>query len=656
MNPFLLALCIALLHPSFAFSANLLPLPIQSSENKLNTKLSFELLKIYQQKNTNHNHRRSTHDASPGTTVLIDAVARENSSVLLEQLQSIGLQHGEKNGLLVSGILPIASLAEADAITSLVSLRKTHMLFQSGDVTTEGDSVLQADIARSQFKLDGSGITIGIISDSYNCLDGEAGDKAATEIPDDAYALEEISDCTGATDEGRALMQIIHDIAPAAKLIFHSGGNGTANTANGILEFAEQLFVDIIIDDFRSLYAPFFQYGTIAQAVNRAAELGVTYISAAGNSARNSYSHDFKPYHSDALDLIAHDFDPSDKTDILQRFSLEPGGSVLMVLQWSDPFRSVTRGKGALADLDLHVTNLNGDKLLISAASNNLGGDAIEILAFSNPENATESEFNFLINKAGGEDPVHIKYIIQGRFAGEILEYDTNSGTIYGHSNSPLAITTGASDYLSAPPVSNSAPSLEWFSSAGGTAIRLDINGNTISQATPNDKPDVIGPDNTNTSFFGNNDTDSDGLPNFMGTSAAAPHVAGVAALLLQSNPRFSPYDIAQLLKTTAIDINIDNRFNTEDFQQGYDTRSGYGFVNALQAITNAQNYTATQQVPLPSAPIEINGSTNSTGGGAGKPSLLLLIILLLIKLTKTANHTRLSLAQTSYSHTIPID
>lgn len=228
------------------------------------------------------------------------------------------------------------------------------------------------------------------------------------------------------------------------------------------------------------------------------------------------------------------------------------------------------------------MTNLDGDKLLISATSNNLGSDAIEILSFINPPTATETESNFLINKAGGVEPEHIKYIIQERFAGEILEFNTNSGTIYGHANSPYSITAGASEYLSSPPFSNSAPTLEWFSSAGGTAIRFDTKGKKIIDPQVSLKPNIIAPDNINTSFFGNNDPDNDGLPKFLGTSAAAPHVAGVAAQLLQSNPKFSPDDIAELLKTTATDINIDNHFNTEGFLPGYDSRSGYGLVDAL--------------------------------------------------------------------------
>lgn len=628
--------------PSLVFSAALIPLDILKSENKTRTRLSPGLLQHYQQEVEPHNRGSNLVSKMTQDTVSIDAVAKVNASKLLEQLQAIGLQNGETNGLVVSGALPIISLPLADSLPDLSSLRKTLMFYQSGGVNTEGDTAMQADKARTQFELDGSGITIGVISDSYNCLNGETRDKAEAEIPADAYALEELHDCTAATDEGRALMQIIHDIAPGAKLIFHSGGNGTATTANGILEFAESLQVDIIIDDFRSLYAPFFQYGVIAQAVNRAVELGVSYISAAGNNARNSYSQDFNPYYSDALDLLAHDFDPSDKTDILQRFSLEAGGSLIIILQWTDPFASVSSGKGAQTDLDLHVTNLAGDKLLISAASNNLGRDAIEILSFINPPNASDTEFNFLINKAGGADPEHIKYIIQGRFAGEILEYNTNSGTIYGHANSPFAITVGASEYLSSPPFSNSAPTLEWFSSAGGTAIRFDIKGNKISDPQTNFKPDIIAPDNINTSFFGNSDTDNDGLPNFIGTSAAAPHVAGVAALLLQNNPQFSPYDIAELLKTTAIDINIDNRFNTEDFQPGYDSRSGYGLIDALQAITSAQQYNPTQQSPLPSTPIETSTFTSTTGGGAGAPSVLLLMTLLFLnKITRTTKSRR---------------
>jgi len=89
-------------------------------------------------------------------------------------------------------------------------------------------------------------------------------------------------------------------------------------------------------------------------------------------------------------------------------------------------------------------------------------------------------------------------------------------------------------------------------------------------------KPEVTGPDGSNTSFFGQDISyDTDSWPNFFGTSASAPHVAGVAALLLEQNTTFSPANVYDILRSSARDIAAPGR----------DARSGDGLVDALRAL-----------------------------------------------------------------------
>jgi subtilisin family serine protease len=66
---------------------------------------------------------------------------------------------------------------------------------------------------------------------------------------------------------------------------------------------------------------------------------------------------------------------------------------------------------------------------------------------------------------------------------------------------------------------------------------------------------------------------------NMGGTSSATPHVAGVAALLLDANPTFEPLEVKQVIKNTA---------NASWCPQApYDENTqGSGLVDALQALT----------------------------------------------------------------------
>ena len=72
------------------------------------------------------------------------------------------------------------------------------------------------------------GLTIGILSDSFDCkIDGSLqGDQATGDLPEDVTILSEINDCDDAIDEGRAMAQLVHDIAPGASILFYSAVNG----------------------------------------------------------------------------------------------------------------------------------------------------------------------------------------------------------------------------------------------------------------------------------------------------------------------------------------------------------------------------------------------------------------------------------------------
>jgi subtilisin family serine protease len=63
------------------------------------------------------------------------------------------------------------------------------------------------------------------------------------------------------------------------------------------------------------------------------------------------------------------------------------------------------------------------------------------------------------------------------------------------------------------------------------------------------------------------------------GTSFASPHAAGVAALILSVDPDLSAEQVEQIMAVSARDIG----------ETGYDTRFGWGYVNAADAVTRAQ-------------------------------------------------------------------
>ena len=146
--------------------------------------------------------------------------------------------------------------------------------------------------------------------------------------------------------------------------------------------------------------------------------------------------------------------------------------------------------------------------------------------------------------------------------AAQIEEFSTSSSTIFGHPNAAGAIAVGAINYQQTPwfrtNIENSL--IEDFSSAGGTPILFDNLGNRLAVKEFRNKPEIVAPDGSDTTFFPLGDieeTDTDGnqLPNFSGTSAAAPHAAAMAALLLEAFPHLTPSDIKQAMMKGSLDL-----------------------------------------------------------------------------------------------------
>jgi subtilisin family serine protease len=468
-----------------------------------------------------------------------------------------------------------------------------------GLTTSQGVAAMNADIARELYGVDGSGVLIGVISDSFNNLGGAESDVASGDLPSGIKVLQDFPG--GGIDEGRALMQLIHDVAPGANFAFHTPSVSPilnpSEYANAILALADA-GANIIVSDIGDAFSPWFQDGIVAQAVDsvvsRPGASAVSYFAAAGNSGRRSYESPFNP--SGVIEPLKggefHDFDPRLGVDTFQSITIPSGAIARLFFQWDSSFASVN-GNGATNDLDIFLYDSTGTNVLASSTLSNIGNDPVEFLSFFNTE--PTSEFNLAFSKNTGSDPGLMKYVVGGGGRNfRINEFDTASGSIYGIQNAEGAMAVGAASYLETPAFGTDPARLRFFSSAGGTPILFDTAGNRLATPEIRRKPGIVAPDGGNTTFFGVDiPQDPDDYPNFPGTSASVAHAAGVAALMLQANPSLSPAEIYKIMEDTAFDMDDPS---TPEFDVGFDFATGYGLIQADRALSRVKS------VPEPSS------------------------------------------------------
>lgn len=513
--------------------------------------------------------------------VVVDAVAVGDPQTLRADLEALGLRNGAIAGPVVSGWLPIAALDQAAALAELRFARPAYVATNAGAVTSQGDPAMNADTARTTYGVNGAGVTVGTLSDSYDCdttaLTRAAADVASGDLPAGVQVLEDYdgSDCI---DEGRAMMQLIHDVAPGAKQQFRTAFNGLADFAQGIRDLAAA-GSDVINDDIIYFAEPMFQDGIIAQAVDDVVAQGIPYFSSAGNNGRDSYESVFRPGQTINIGskaVTAHDFDPGPGVDSYQRLLIPAFSSVTLVFQWDQPHASATvGGAGSVNDIDIYFSVPSGSQAQVGQQGNtvNIGKDPVEFARAFNNTSAAQP-IDVVIATYEGANPGYLKYVIFGK--ANVQEFNTNSSTVYGHANARGAVAVGAAAFYQTPRFGVNPPLLEPFSSAGPTPIFFNKDGTRKSQAEIRQKPEIVAPDGTNTTFFGNDiPEDPDSFPNFFGTSAAAPHAAAVAALLLQARPSLTPAQILAAMQTTAIDMGT----------AGVDNDSGAGLIQADRAL-----------------------------------------------------------------------
>jgi hypothetical protein len=586
--------------------------------------------------NTNNN-QLSTFDNSlytiQGDSLLIDAIAENEGVEMVKDLKKNNIKIIASYGKISTCWVSFDQLALFETIRTCRWVQPTlKPLLNSGNALTQGDFVQRSETARTLTGLNGSGVKVGVLSDSYNntatATTGAAFGVSAGELPGignlnglttPVTVLQDLA--SGGSDEGRAMLEIIHDIAPNAQLYFNTAFLGKAAFASGITALANA-GCKVIVDDVSNYDAAFFQDDVVAQAVNNVkSNQNVTYLSAAGNSSNKSYENSFKASSQSFNTEVIHNFAVGSNPELTAiPFTYTPtvdNGKVKIYMQWNQPFKSLG-ATGTTTDLNIYIAQLTANNTYsIFNLPNNLGRvdntniDPFEYIAGIAFNVTIPTTYYLIITKKGnGLNPSKLKFIY-----GPSIEFNTplpsglQSNTCFGHANADGAIAVGASYFFQTPMWNSTTypvPLISPSSSYGGVPILFNQSGTPITPIIRN-KPDIVAPDGGNTSFFGQQIGDGDTYPNFFGTSAAAPHAGAVAALMLQAKPTATPDDIKTALINSCTDMGT----------AGFDFITGNGFIKADAAILSLYSVSAsvTNATQCRGINFSVNFSTVGTFG-----------------------------------------
>lgn len=484
--------------------------------------------------------------------VQVYAWIRNDFSLALAEtgLQALGFRKELVNDQLriIQGWLPIRNL---DAASELAFVKRitipSYARRRTGSINTEGDAVLKADQLRAQ-GLTGRGAKVGVISDGTSNISAA---QATGDVPAAVFQI------PGSGDEGTAMLEIIHDLAPEAELGF-CGVASSLEFINCVEQLRATFQANVIVDDLGFPAEPYFQDGPVAQSVNAAVAAGVIFVSAAGNDGLNWYEANYRPSSATVNSSLPYD-PPHDfglavgrGADHTLSYLVAPGDEVAIFLQWNEPFGQAAKdydllvfAQGQLQDQDISIQDGDDDPLQIAGFFNGSGAPVQVdfVVALYEPSNDPQPR------------ATRFKLLATNRFANQ--QYIT-PGSIYGHPAALGALAVGAV-------MPNNTASIQPYSSTGFT--RIDFPG-----AHQRVKPDVVAADCTRvTGVGGFGEPHPEGGATFCGTSAAAPHVAGVAALLKSG---FTG-DIAQAIRKSALDLGA----------SGVDNVFGAGLVDALAAV-----------------------------------------------------------------------
>lgn len=450
-----------------------------------------------------------------GNSVAVSLDVRPGAEkVVSGDLRQLGAQVEATADGLIAAVVPAGALSEVPQIDSVIQVRRPFTPELSTDDAFVSWGALATDVKQwhDSGRL-GAGVKVGVIDLGFKDYKALLG----TDLPPSTDVVAWGKSSLGAEDStterhGTAVAEVVHDMAPSAQLYL-------ARIANEA-EFAQAVDwmvangVDVIN---ASLIWPgvgiLDGLGPINKIVDGAVQRGVFWANAAGNHRLNHWSGDWNPYQT-STQLFPNNLN-------VARFYASSGELITGSLTWNDGWGDADQ------DFDLYLLYWNGSSW--------------DWVAWSE---------NYQDGVGGNDFPAeHVRYrapatgvygwVIYKHDATEVVNFDLLCGhqledAVQVAARSLVVPADNRSAGMMAVAAVHSDSTLAQYSSAGPTRDgRLGI--------------DLTAPSGCDTAGYA--------PAPFYGTSASSPHVAGAAALMLESYPQLSAADLEDRLKSSALDM-----------------------------------------------------------------------------------------------------
>jgi len=400
-------------------------------------------------------------------------------------------------------LAPIASLLDVAGLPSVRHVRlpcRPHIQA----VTSEGVTRTGADLWQAA-GYGGSGVKVAILDLGFK---DHASLIASGELPADVVtqSFRSDGDIEAGEVHGSACAEIVHDMAPDAQLYLIN--YATDVEFGNAVDYAIAQGVRVASSSVGWLGAGSFDgTGPICDIVNHARDWGVFWAQSAGNSANRHWEGSWND--PDSNDV--HNFSSGDES---QSFVVAADTTIYANLVWNDAWSTSSN------DYDLYLQDSGGQT--VASSVNRQDGDDTpnELIAYDvGSDGAGTYHLEIRRYSATG-----IAYFDLYSFR-QVFEYQTPSSSLLIPADAEGAVAAGATYW--------STDALEIYSSLGPT------NDGRI-------KPEFTAPDGVTSAAYGSS---------FFGTSAAAPHLAGAAVLVMGAYPSYSVTDTVTFLTQRAVDL-----------------------------------------------------------------------------------------------------